>query len=971
MRIKRILVMLAAALMLCPVSHSAALASETETRILWSRELDVSADIRMIETVFENDSRQAEHYICYNPGGSAVPRIAFGDNICDKLLLPEVMELAEERVLAGINGDYFVMATGMPLGIVVRDGELISTDAGNAAFGFMADGSAILGMPALSVLLQGDTVSCSVNSINKNYREGQFCLYTSAWGDHVPISGEYRCITFIPDAGQKLTPDGELSCSIASVSSLDVPAELSDDMLLLCFSGSNEVWDQAGLADIAPGDCLTLRVTAGDERFKDCVEALGCLYPLIKDGTTLDGLDGIDKNKAPLTAIGIREDGSVILYTADGRQSGYAVGLTLTEAAERLLELGCVEAGALDGGASTVMSCQLPGEEECTVRNTPSLGHLREAPQFLLLVTPNAPAHDLETIDVFCDEKILLTGSSCGFRCGGCDAFGAPVMLKDLRWNADFGSMDNSGTYTAPAFECEATIQARCGNVSGSLRIPVISQPDRISVLREDNGREAGQLRVVPGSVTELKAGAWWSGIPVCAADEQFRWSLEGEIGTVDESGTFTAADRAASGYLCVSCGETSYRLQVLVTDSIVCADDFESADAGEVPGLSWSPEQNRDRVKYGFGSLRLDYDLAGGSVTLPMEQYPTELSDLVSFWLLSDGSGCNVYSVHKDITLLLGSLDHSGWMLFTVDTGQFGRLEALRIGGSGGGSLWLDQLMMYNGRESDTEAPIISLSAEAGCLTARVFDLAEGLLSEDLLRLTVDGREIPFSYEDSSGTLYAELQEAEHSVHVILTAADRSGNYNSSELLVPDGSESSFPDMTDHWAQPYVDHLQSIGILAGRLADDGSTYFDPDARLTRAEFAVMLCRWLRIDLSEYSYGLHFVDENDIPAWAKESVRAAASLGLIHGSASGNGLYFAPQDPLTRAQAAVILGRTLPGGRMKSDLPWPDAEDIPTWSREYVSELAFMGIMKGNGDIFAPNAPITRAEAAKMLSQLT
>ncbi len=971
MRMKRLIAILAAAFMICHVPQSEALASETENSILWSRQLDVSADIRMTETIFENESRQMEHYICYSPGGSAVPRIAFGDNIRDKLLMPEVMDMADERVLAGINGDYFAMATGMPLGIVVRDGELISTDAGNAAFGFMEDGSAVLGMPALSVELQGDGVSCSVDSINKNYKAGQFCLYTAAWGDHVPMSGDYRCIALIPEEGQKLPPDGEASFSVSSVSSFDTPSELSEDMMLLCYSGSDEAWEHAGLANIEPGHHLTLRVSAGDERFKGCVQALGCLYPLIKNGAVLDGLDAIDKNKAPRTAIGIRGDGSVILYTADGRQSGYAIGLTLAETAERLLELGCVEAGALDGGASTVLSCRLPGEEACTVRNSPSLGHLRETPQFLFLVAPNSTADDLETLGVFCDEKILLSGSSCGFRCGGCDVFGAPVTLSDLRWNADFGSIDNDGNYTAPPFDCEAIIQVRCGDTTGSLRIPVISQPDRIAVLREDNGREAGQLRVVPGSVTELEAKAWWSGIPVCASDEQFQWSLEGEIGTVDESGTFTAADSAASGYLCVSCGETDLRLQVQVTDSIVCLDGYESADPGAVPGLAWSPEANRDRVKYGFGSLRLDYDLADGSVTLPMEQYPSELSDRVSFWLLSDGSGSNIYSVHKDITLLLGSLDHPGWMLFSVDTGQFGRVEALRIGGSGSGALWLDQLMMYNGQEPDTEAPVISMSVDAGGLTAKVYDLAEGTLSEDLLLLTVDGQEHTFSYEDGSGVLFAELPDAGHSLHVILTAADRSGNYNSSELLVEDGRGSVFPDMTDHWAQPYVDHLQSIGILAGRLADDGSTYFDPDARLTRAEFAVMLCRWLRIDLSEYSEGLPFVDENDIPAWALESVRAAAALGLIHGSAAENGLYFAPQDPLTRAQAAVILGRTMPGGRMTSDLPWPDAEEIPSWARVYVSELAFMGIMKGNGDIFAPNVTITRAEAAKMLSQMT
>ena len=56
---------------------------------------------------------------------------------------------------------------------------------------------------------------------------------------------------------------------------------------------------------------------------------------------------------------------------------------------------------------------------------------------------------------------------------------------------------------------------------------------------------------------------------------------------------------------------------------------------------------------------------------------------------------------------------------------------------------------------------------------------------------------------------------------------------------------------------------------------------------------------------------------------------------------------------------------------MMADLPWPDADEIPVWSRPYVAELAFMGVMTGNGQTFDPNGPLTRAQAAKLLSELT
>ncbi len=43
------------------------------------------------------------------------------------------------------------------------------------------------------------------------------------------------------------------------------------------------------------------------------------------------------------------------MYTIDGRQSGYSIGATLTQVAERMVELGCVTALSLDGGGSTAI----------------------------------------------------------------------------------------------------------------------------------------------------------------------------------------------------------------------------------------------------------------------------------------------------------------------------------------------------------------------------------------------------------------------------------------------------------------------------------------------------------------------------------------------------------------------------------------------------------------------------------------
>ena len=949
----------------------AAAAENEETELIWMRETEITQDIQMVESVFLNGARQAEHYISYRPGGVARPALAYGESIREKLVFPEATEKVEDRILAGINGDYFVMATGMPLGIVIHGEELISSDAGNAAFGFLEDGSAILGMPGLTMALSGENLSLPISSLNKNYKSGLFCLYTTAWGEYAPLSEDYWCVELLPDEGQVPMVGCDLSCTIRSVRHMEDLSALEEGTLLLCYAGPEEAWENAGLESLESGTELTLSIRAGDERFTSCREALGCLYPLIREGEILPDLDKLDHNKAPRSAIGICEDGTVILYTADGRQYGYAIGLTLTEVAGRLLELGCVEAGALDGGASTVLACQLPGEESPDIQNAPSLGTLRETPQFLLLTAPDAPAGEVRTVGVYCEDAVILAGSSCQLRCGGCDEAGAPVEISDPAWSADLGTVDAAGVYTAPEEACEDLVTVICGETFGALRLPVITEPDRISLLREDSDKELRKLRVLPGSVTELTAQAYWNQMKACSEDELFAWSLEGEIGGIDETGCFTASQKAATGYISVQYGETVCRVQVDVTDSVICAEDFEHAEPGFAPGLQWRQETNRDKVKFGSGSLRLDYDLSEGFAELPMEAYPTELGDHAGFWLLSDGSGNKVYSVHEGYTLLLGTMDHQGWMYFAADTLQVGRIDALQLSGSGSGTVWLDQLVVFSDIEPDLEAPVIRMEAEDGYLTARVWDWAEGILSAELLRLTVDGEPYLFEYDPLSGVVTAPLPESGHSSRICLTAWDRSGNYNSASLLLEAPQTDPFPDMTGHWAQPYVEHLHSLGVLAGRLAEDGTTYYDPNSKITRAEFAVMLCRWLHIDTSAYESAVSFADEDSIPEWARDSVGAAAALKLIQGASNGQGLIFMPQEPLTRAQAAVILGRTMPGGRMQADLPWPDAGDIPEWARTYVSELAFMGVMTGDGEKFDPNGPLTRAQAAKLLSELT
>ncbi len=84
-------------------------------------------------------------------------------------------------------------------------------------------------------------------------------------------------------------------------------------------------------------------------------------------------------NHEPRTAIGYTKDNKLVILVCEGR-SKTAAGLTLTQLAQILKDIGCVEALNLDGGGS---SCMLINGKET---NSPSgKGQQRPVPSVFLI----------------------------------------------------------------------------------------------------------------------------------------------------------------------------------------------------------------------------------------------------------------------------------------------------------------------------------------------------------------------------------------------------------------------------------------------------------------------------------------------------------------------------------------------------------------------------------------------------------
>ena len=116
------------------------------------------------------------------------------------------------------------------------------------------------------------------------------------------------------------------------------------------------------------------------------VSAMGGDELLISGGVVSDGES---TDLGPRTAVGIREDGTVLLVQVDGRQSPMACGVSRPQLAQIMLDLGCVDALNLDGGGSSTYCVMRPGGS-LAIQNSISDGYERAISGSLLVVSHQA-----------------------------------------------------------------------------------------------------------------------------------------------------------------------------------------------------------------------------------------------------------------------------------------------------------------------------------------------------------------------------------------------------------------------------------------------------------------------------------------------------------------------------------------------------------------------------------------------------
>lgn len=951
---------------------------------------------------------RTENLITYQPNSAVTPMVTYGSTLtsCNTISsIAKQLETQGYRVVAGLNGDFYNTSTGLPIGLVISRGEVKSTDGGYYAIGFKSDGSAILGKPAVKVSADlGYTVTDSsgystevvraLTGVNKaRVSSGGVYLYTYDFNSrHTTGNTEAGVDVVCSVESGSLAIGGTMTLKVLQVLQASSATAIQPGQVVLSANNLSGNYYVGALSKETAGNTITLTLSASSSDWNDVQYAVGALYSLVENSAVVSGLPtGVN----PRTAVGQKSDGTLVFYTIDGRQSGYSIGASMAQVAQRLLELGCVKALCLDGGGSTTLTVTEPNSTAAHTVNSPSGGSERAVSNQIFLVATNQSSGALDHFYVSADNLSVLAGSKVSISASAVDTNYIP-MTQDYTLSASAGALSGN-VLTTPTTGGDITVTASGSGKTGSTVIHAVTAPNSISV---KNGSSAvTSLTMTPGSSLTLTGAAIYNHQPLKADAGAFTWSLSGNIGTVSADGVLTAST-PGTGTLTVSAGGKSITVSIAVSKvALVTLEDFENgvpSITGYSYGTTLSSCSTSDYVKQGRLSGKLDYSLGSdGTATLVFDTaYPVGSAyTLLNLWVYGDNSSntLSLLTSNGSTTMAtdIAALNFSGWKQLSVSLpAGTASVTGFKIVGTGtvtvnaetgaeavvypasSGTLYLDQLVGSYSSVVDTAVPSVTASVSGATLTAAISDTVDGVLPLSGVSVTFDGKAISFHYSASGGTLTAELPTSDGYGHrVTVYAKDASGNIGRASCdIAATNTEVQFSDTTDYWAKNYVDFLKTSGITTGYT--DGT--FRPNQNITRQQFAAMLFRYLGLDETRYaSVALPFADAGKIADYAQTAVKALYSIGIIGGTSVNGKPYFNPNNSLTRAQAAAMIGRTQEKGYATASLSFSDASAIPAYASYYIQTMAAQHVIGGYADgSFKPNANITRGQMAKILYNL-
>lgn len=380
---------------------------------------------------------------------------------------------------------------------------------------------------------------------------------------------------------------------------------------VLC-NGSKAQWV---LENIKQGDKVEFKA---DFNKKNIHKAISGYTYLVKDGKALTKKEMINAgaqssivtSKKPRTALGITRDNKVIAVVVEGGQavSKISKGVTLEEMAKIMEDLGAVTAMNLDGGGSTQMNVKKYAQEYNEIVNIPTDGRERSLSNAILFVN-NSPKTDVIGSMKINDSVVIYKNSSYNFKLIGEDINCYPYDFsnKAVKWSADgaAGKINSKGVFTAGNNSAVGNIEAELDGVKASVPVIVVNEISDFGV------NCSGTLYLNNKDTFKFETDARTNnGKHIVLDDTAVKWSVQGDIGSIDSKGFLKITAKKGSGTVTAEAGGNKVIVKIEVGAESRIIDDFENESLFKVNGfVGGIGEVSQEEAWNGNQGYKVTYD--------------------------------------------------------------------------------------------------------------------------------------------------------------------------------------------------------------------------------------------------------------------------------------------------------------------------------------------------------------------------
>ncbi|MCH1625091.1 phosphodiester glycosidase family protein [Ferdinandcohnia quinoae] len=815
------------------------------------------------------------------------------------------------QVVGAINGSFFDMSSKFPMYLLSYNNQLVNAGVISSgfdqyvnkpvAFGVTADGKALIDSYDLNLSLVHNGVTSKITSMNKIRNYDDLILYTPEYGKNTN-SNKFGMEVVITNASKNknLAFGDVVTGTVSEVKPYGEAAAIPEDGLVLSAHGTSiDI-----LKGMQTGDQVSISLDI-DAKWKNSKFMVASGPVLVSNGQVKLGIDPNSsraKERAPRTAVAVDKTLTKVFFvTVDGRQEGYSKGMNLKEFAEYLVKMGAYQALNLDGGGSTAMVGRKYGNQQATLLNKPSDGRERAVSTTLQAIS-TAPIGEPKTISAqFAQKGKIAIGASVDVNVKYIlDQYYNTLTVDSskLAYSASstIGNM-NGKTFTASKAGT-GNIVVKSGNATASLPITVVDKISKLSV-------SPATINIAKSASQQLSVKGYdASGDEVIINASSLKWNVPSSLGTITKDGKFQASSKNGSGTITATYGNLSVKIPVQIGADNVIVESFDTVDGWSVETArataSLVKASSSEPKMQGTGAAKLSYDFSNGdsgtAAAYLVPKKPITFSDKpdhIGIWTYGDGNG----------HWLRGLVTDGNGKEHTIDFTEEGGLD------------WVGWKYAKATLPSDIALPIqvkqvyvVEPSASKQGKGTLYFDKLQAVYSASYIEPIYT--DVPSSYPGFKEIKYlsenniisgygtgdfrpgAELRRVDAAILI-------SKALNLNTETVKNVSYKDVPKTYRFYNE--IAAVSNAGIMNGK---NKGTTFDPNAKLTRAEMAVILQKAFKLK----GNGKVVYKDVSKSSFAYDAISALYTEKITVGYADNT---YRPGEPITRAQYSYFLYRCL------------------------------------------------------------